>query len=78
VIAVKLTNEERSKRIEHAIVQFEKHDLLYSLKNEATGQFHVYRKCDDMRFVFYANGTIANRDERGIHTLIKLLLEEAC
>ena len=73
---MKLTTEERTKRIEHAIAQFEKHDILFSLKNAASGQFHAYRKCDDKRFVFYANGTIEGQDERGIHTLIKLLSAE--
>ena len=76
-LAVKLTIEERNKRVEHAIAQFEKHDILYSLKNAISGQFHVYRKCDDKRFVFYANGTIQDRNERGVHALVKLLLEEA-
>ena len=75
-INMKLTNEERSKRIEHAIAQFEEYDILYSLKNAATGQFHAYRKHDDKRFVFYTNGTIEGRSERGIHALVKLLLAE--
>ena len=74
---MKLTNDERNKRINHAIAQFEEHGILYSLKNETTGQFHAYRKCDDKRFVYYVNGTITNQCERGIYALIKLLLEES-
>jgi hypothetical protein len=74
---MKLTNEERNKLTERAIAQFKEHDILYSLKNAGTGQFHVYRKHDDKRFVFYVNGTITGRNERGLQALIKLLLEEA-
>lgn len=62
-------------RIQHAIQQFERHNIEYVLKNESTGHFHCRRKSDDRLFQFYA-GTgkiIGFDDKRGIHALIKLL-----
>jgi len=70
--------DDRNERIQFAITQFEKHNIMYILKNSASGQFHAFRKCDDKLFVFYANGTITGYDKRGIHALIELLLEDVC
>lgn len=63
-------------RVEYAIRQFKKHDIEYSLKNAQTGHFHCRRKSDDKLFQFWAGtGKIMGFDrERGIHTLIKMLL----
>ena len=65
-------------RIQYAISQFEKYDIEYALKNEATGHFHCRRKADDKLFQFYARtGKIQGHDSaRGIHALIKILLQE--
>lgn len=65
-------------RIQYAISQFEKCDIEYALKNEATGHFHCRRKADDKLFQFYAGtGKIQGHDSaRGIHALIKILLQE--
>ena len=62
-------------RIQYAIQQFEKHNIEYVLKNEATGHFHCRRKSDDKLFQFYAGtGKIMGHDNvRGIHSLISLL-----
>lgn len=62
-------------RIQYAIQQFEKHNIEYVLKNETTGHFHCRRKSDDKLFQFYAGtGKIMGfENERGIHTLIKML-----
>lgn len=62
-------------RIAYAIEQFEKLNIEYTLKNEATGHFHCHRKSDDKLFQFYAGtGKIQGyQNERGIHTLIRLL-----
>ena len=53
-------------------------DNEYALKNEATGHFHCRRKADDKLFQFYAGtGKIQGHDNaRGIHALIKILLQE--
>ena len=62
-------------RISYAIGQFEKHNIEYVLKNEATGHFHCRRKSDDKLFQFYAGtGKIMGfENKRGIHALITLL-----
>lgn len=64
-------------RVEYAIKQFEKYDIEYSLKNAQIGHFHCRRKSDDKLFQFWAGtGKIMGYDRvRGIHALIKLLLE---
>lgn len=64
-------------RIQYAIQQFKRHNVEYVLKNEQTGHFHCRRKSDDKLFQFYA-GTgkiVGYQNERGIHSLIKLLEE---
>ena len=54
-------------RIQYAISQFEKYDIEYALKNEATGHFQFYA----------GTGKIQGHDSvRGIHALIKILLQE--
>ena len=65
-------------RIEYAIKMFEKHGIVYVLKNKQTGHFHCTRKRDKKLFQFYAGtGTIVGiPHKRGIHALIKLLTEE--
>lgn len=62
-------------RIEYAIMQFEKHDIEYELKNEQTGHFYCWRKSDDKLYQFYAGtGKIQGvTNQRGIHALIKIL-----
>ena len=62
----------------YAIKQFEKHNIEYTLKNEATGHFHCRRKKDDELFQFWA-GTgkiLGYTTVRGIHALIHMLVEE--
>lgn len=65
-------------RIAYAIEQFEKHGIEYSLKNSQTGHFHCRRKRDDKLFQFYAGtGKIQSvTNARGIHALIRILIEE--
>ena len=65
-------------RIQYAIEQFEKNGIEYYLKNEKTGHFHCYRKCDGKLFQFYAGtGKIMGyQNARGIHALIKILTKE--
>ena len=65
-------------RIQYAISQFEKYDIEYALKNEATAHFNCRRKADDKIFQFYAGtGKIRGHDiASGIHALIKILLQE--
>jgi hypothetical protein len=67
-------------RIAYALEQFEKHNIEYVLKNEATGHFHCRRKKDDHLVQFWAGtGKIYDANshygdsERGIHALIKYL-----
>lgn len=64
-------------RIAYAIQQFEKNNIECCLKNEQIGHFHCRRKSDDKLFQFWAStGKIFGfENRRGIHTLIKLLLE---
>lgn len=63
-------------RIAYAIEQFEMNNIEYTLKNEQIGHFHCRRKSDDKLFQFWAStGKILGYEARGIHTLIKLLLE---
>ncbi len=68
-----------SDRIAYAIKQFEANDIEHVLKNKQTGHFHCRRKSDDELFQFWAGtGKILGYDElRGIHSLIKLLLDDA-
>lgn len=65
-------------RIKYAIEQFEKNNIEYVLKNEKTGHFHCYRKCDDKLFQFYAGtGKIMGlENKRGIHAFIKILNDQ--
>lgn len=62
------------ERIAYAKRQLEQHNIEYTLKNEATGHFHCYRKTDDTLIQFYAGtGKIVGCDSlRGIHNLIKI------
>lgn len=62
------------ERIAYAKCQLEQHNIEYTLKNEATGHFHCYRKTDDTLIQFYAGtGKIVGYDSlRGIHNLIKI------
>lgn len=62
------------ERIAYAKRQLEQHNIEYTLKNEATGHFHCYRKTDDTLIRFYAGtGKIVGYDSlRGIHNLIKI------
>lgn len=63
-------------RIEYAILQFEKNEIEYQLKNETTGHFHCWRKSDGRLFQFWAGtGKIMGYNNRGIHLLIKELLK---
>lgn len=64
-------------RIEYAVHQFEMNNIEYALKNAQTGHFHCRRKSDDKLFQFWAGtGKILGYDRlRGVHALIKLLLE---
>ena len=64
-------------RVEYAIKQFELHGIEYSLKNAQTGYFHCRRQSDDKLFQFWAGtGKIMGYDRaRGVHALIKMLLE---
>ncbi len=65
-----------SDRIAYAIKQFEANNIEYVLKNPSSGHFHCRRKSDDALFQFWAGtGTIMGETQRGIHNLIKLLLE---
>jgi len=61
-------------RIAYAIKQLEQHGIEYTLKNEATGHFHCYRKTDDKLIQFWAGtGKIMGYTNlRGIHNLIRL------
>ena len=61
-------------RIAYAIKQLELHGIEYTLKNEATGHFHCYRKTDDKLIQFWAGtGKIMGYTNlRGIHNLIRL------
>ena len=61
-------------RIAYAIKQLEQHGIEYTLKNEATGHFHCYRKTDDKLIQFWAGtGKIMGyANLRGIHNLIRL------
>lgn len=63
------------ERIEFAIVQLERHDIDFVLKNDETGHFHCWRKSDGKLFQFYAGtGKIQGvQDARGIHALIRIL-----
>lgn len=65
-------------RVMYAIKQFEKYDIEYVLKNEATGHFHCRRKKDDKLFQFWAGtGKIMGYENvRGIHALIRILMED--
>ena len=62
-------------RIEFAKKQFEANNIDFTLKNEATGHFHCWRKSDNKLFQFYAGtGKIAGvGNKRGIHALIEIL-----
>ena len=61
-------------RIAFAIKMFEKYDIDFSLKNQATGHFHCYRKSDGKLFQFWTGtGKILERNERGIHSLLNIL-----
>lgn len=66
-----------SDRVEYAIKQFELHGIEYTLKNAQIGHFHCRRKSDDKLFQFWAGtGKIMGCDRaRGVHALIKMLLE---
>lgn len=61
-------------RIAYAVKQLEQHGIEYTLKNEATGHFHCYRKTDDKLIQFWAGtGKIMGYTNlRGIHNLIRL------
>jgi hypothetical protein len=63
------------ERIRYAIMQFQKYDIKFALKNESTGHFHCWRKSKDKLFQFWAStGKIQGYEElRGIHALIKIL-----
>lgn len=67
--------DKNPNRIVYAIEQFNKNNIEFELKNEATGHFHCRRKSDDKLFQFYAGtGKIQGYDDkRGIHSLIRLL-----
>ena len=69
---------DNQNRTQYAIEQFKKHNIEYVLKNETTGHFHCRRKSDDKLFQFYAGtGKIMGfENKRGIHALIKMLIEE--
>ena len=62
-------------RIEFAIKQFEANNIDFTLKNEASGHFHCWRKSDNKLFQFYAGtGKITGvANKRGIHALIEIL-----
>ena len=63
-------------RIEYAIQQFESNNIKYVLKNFEIGHFHCRRRSNDKLFQFWAGtGKIIGCQERGIHNLIKMLLE---
>lgn len=64
-------------RIQYAIEQFRANNIEFSLKNAQTGHFHCRRQSDDKLFQFWAGtGKIMGHErERGIHALIKLLLD---
>lgn len=70
------------QRTQYAIEQFRKNGIVYFLKNEITGHFHVYRKSDRQLFQFWSGtgkitGPIPDEiegDRRGIATLIKILI----
>ena len=64
-------------RIQFAIQQFEKHNIEYLLKNDVNGHFHCRRKSDDKLFQFWASAgkILGFENKRGIHQLIKLLME---
>lgn len=69
------------QRSQYAIEQFKKNGIVYILKNERIGHFHVYRKRDRQLFQFWAGtgkiiGPIPENiqeEARGISTLIKIL-----
>ena len=62
-------------RIEFAKKQFEANNIDFTLKNEASGHFHCWRKSDNKLFQFYAGtGKITGvANKRGIHALIEIL-----
>lgn len=66
------------KRLRYAIKQLEKNDICYDVINPSIGHIHAWRKSDDSLLQFWAGtGTILGYEEgKGIHTFVKLLLEE--
>lgn len=75
---MKQTNNNNSckERLIFATGQLDKHEIEYSLKNEQSGHLHCRRKSDDKLIQFWAGtGKIMGYEERGIHSLIKLLTE---
>lgn len=68
---------ENSSRVQFAIEQFQKNNIEFDLKNEKVGHFHCRRKSDDVLVQFWAGtGKIMGYSNvRGIHNLIKILLE---
>lgn len=64
-----------SDRIQYAIEQFTKHDIKYKLLNVSTGHFHCWRNHDGKLYQFWAGtGKILNCDGRGIHSLVRRLI----
>ncbi len=61
-------------RVAYAKEQLTRHNIEFTVKNEATGHFHCRRKTDDALIQFWAGtGKIMGYDTlRGIHNLIKV------
>lgn len=75
----KIRHKERvsknAERLQYAIKQLEKHNVQYEVKNENTCHLHVWRKSDNKLLQFWVGtGKIQGYEERGIESLIRLLL----
>jgi hypothetical protein len=64
-------------RIAYAIEIFKVNNIEFVLKNPTTGHFHCRTYHTDSLMQFWAGtGKILGRKERGIHNLIRILLNE--
>lgn len=64
-------------RVAYAIEMFKVNNIEYVLKNPTIGHFHCRTYHSDKLIQFWAGtGKILGRKERGIHNLIRILLNE--
>ena len=70
--------EKSQERLKYATEQLEKAGIEFYVKNKETGHLNCYSWSDDKPIQFWAgSGKIAGFEERGIHSLIRLITDRA-